>query len=63
MIIEHEDNPSWTVPAARNPGAQAKYSAPPRPAIAKPKRPSIATYLILGTVLVAMLAPALMGMG
>jgi hypothetical protein len=60
MIIEHEDNPSWAMPSspARQPGRMTE--TPMRQVYPKPARPSLARYIILGMVLVAMLAPVFM---
>lgn len=57
MIIEHEDNPSWAMPSSPANQPIRTSEAPMRRVGPRPPRPSLARYIILAMVLVAMLAP------
>lgn len=57
MIIEHEDNPSWAMPSSPANQPARMREAPMRRVGPTPARPSLARFVILGMVLVAMLAP------
>lgn len=60
MIIEHEANPSWAMPSSPARQPQPVSEATMRQVYPKAARPSVARYVILGLVLVAMLAPVFM---